>query len=402
MIITAMLLSGAHRRPRRAQQHHGPSRPLHRRRRSSAASASPASPSPCSAATTRSASPSPPCCGRSWTRSRRRCPTPSCPSRSPPIMQGDHRAVGGHRLRGRPPDRRPASEAAGARRRGHRRRRRARHRRAGGPRPAPAASHPRDRARRPARRRGRAARLRARLGRSPAGPLARYLALGVVVLSLGPRRSPAPSQLTAESTFRSALQLSMPIALAGLGGLWAERAGVVNIGLEGMMVLGTWFGACGGIEYGPWQGVLLGVVGGAARRAAPRHRHRRLRRRPHRLRRRHQHPRRRRHRASSPSISVRRRSDQGVAHDPRATSARSTSLPFLDGAAARTSASQGRFFLSDLAARSSRAHHRRVAARRPRRSLLFPLTYWSCCGGRRSACGSGRSARTPRPPSRSA
>ena len=60
-----------------------------------------------------------------------------------------------------------------------------------------------------------------------------------------------------------ALQLAVPIGLAGLGGLWAERAGVVNIGLEGMMILGTWFGAWAGYQWGPWTGVLIGIVGGA-------------------------------------------------------------------------------------------------------------------------------------------
>ncbi len=89
-----------------------------------------------------------------------------------------------------------------------------------------------------------------------------YVFVGVFILSLA-REITGAGQLTAEGTFRSALQLSMPIALAGLGGLWAERAGVVNIGLEGMMVLGTWFGAYGAIAWGPWQGVALGVVGGA-------------------------------------------------------------------------------------------------------------------------------------------
>ncbi|CAM5420782.1 ABC transporter permease [Streptomyces tanashiensis] len=49
--------------------------------------------------------------------------------------------------------------------------------------------------------------------------------------------------LTSVGQISGALQLAVPIAMAGLGGLWAERAGVVNIGLEGMMVLGTWFGA---------------------------------------------------------------------------------------------------------------------------------------------------------------
>ncbi len=71
------------------------------------------------------------------------------------------------------------------------------------------------------------------------------------------------SRLTASNTWSSALKLTIPIALAGLGGLWSERAGIVNIGLEGMMVLGTFFGAWGCIEFGPWQGVALGVIGGA-------------------------------------------------------------------------------------------------------------------------------------------
>ncbi len=89
------------------------------------------------------------------------------------------------------------------------------------------------------------------------------LALGGVLLLSIVREVTGAGPLTGVSTFRSALQLSIPIALAGLGGLWAERAGVVNIGLEGMMILGTWFGAWGGIQFGPWQGVLLGMAGGA-------------------------------------------------------------------------------------------------------------------------------------------
>ncbi|MEV7278443.1 ABC transporter permease [Streptomyces sp. NPDC093111] len=69
--------------------------------------------------------------------------------------------------------------------------------------------------------------------------------------------------LTSVGQVSGALQLAVPIGLAGLGGLWAERAGVVNIGLEGMMILGTWFGAWAGYQWGPWTGVLVGVLGGA-------------------------------------------------------------------------------------------------------------------------------------------
>ncbi|MEV7560142.1 ABC transporter permease [Streptomyces sp. NPDC048331] len=72
------------------------------------------------------------------------------------------------------------------------------------------------------------------------------------------------NDLTSVGQVAGALSLAVPIGLAGLGGLWAERAGVVNIGLEGMMILGTWFGAWAGYQWGPWTGVLVGIAGGAA------------------------------------------------------------------------------------------------------------------------------------------
>jgi simple sugar transport system permease protein len=71
------------------------------------------------------------------------------------------------------------------------------------------------------------------------------------------------SDLTSRSTASAALRLAIPILLAGLGGLYSERSGVVNIGLEGMMIAGTWFAAWGAWMYGPWEGVVLGIVGGA-------------------------------------------------------------------------------------------------------------------------------------------
>ena len=71
------------------------------------------------------------------------------------------------------------------------------------------------------------------------------------------------NDLTSSGAFGAAVRVSIPIGLAGLGGLYAERAGVVNIGLEGMMILGTWCGAWAGFELGPWWGVLAGALGGA-------------------------------------------------------------------------------------------------------------------------------------------
>ncbi|MFJ3900637.1 ABC transporter permease [Streptomyces sp. NPDC090025] len=88
------------------------------------------------------------------------------------------------------------------------------------------------------------------------------VAAGLVLFSLV-RAISGASDLTSVGQVSGALQLAVPIGMAGLGGLWAERAGVVNIGLEGMMVLGTWFGAWAGYQWGPWTGVLVGILGGA-------------------------------------------------------------------------------------------------------------------------------------------
>jgi general nucleoside transport system permease protein len=89
-----------------------------------------------------------------------------------------------------------------------------------------------------------------------------YGGLVFITLALVAEVADAPA-LTGAGTWGAALRVGIPIGLAGLGGLWAERSGVVNIGLEGMLILGTWFGAYGGVEFGPWWGVLLGVAGGA-------------------------------------------------------------------------------------------------------------------------------------------
>lgn len=76
------------------------------------------------------------------------------------------------------------------------------------------------------------------------------------------RLSTGYDNLTSSGTIGAALRLTVPIMLAGLAGLWAERVGILNIGIEGMMILGTWFGAYGAWQFGPWIGLVLAVAGG--------------------------------------------------------------------------------------------------------------------------------------------
>ncbi|MDT0466758.1 ABC transporter permease [Streptomyces gibsoniae] len=94
-------------------------------------------------------------------------------------------------------------------------------------------------------------------------PVLLLIVAGVLVLTSVVRLITGADGITSTGQMSTALRLAVPIGLAGLGGLWAERSGVVNIGLEGMMILGTWFGAWAGYQWGPWVGVLFGIIGGA-------------------------------------------------------------------------------------------------------------------------------------------
>ncbi|KNX37848.1 ABC transporter permease [Luteipulveratus halotolerans] len=85
--------------------------------------------------------------------------------------------------------------------------------------------------------------------------------IGLVLLSLL-RWITGANDIDSGGIISAALIGAVPIGLAALGGLWSERAGVVNIGLEGMMILGTWGAAWAGIKWGPWMGLVGGVVAG--------------------------------------------------------------------------------------------------------------------------------------------
>ena len=69
--------------------------------------------------------------------------------------------------------------------------------------------------------------------------------------------------LTSSGTISSTLRVGTPILLAGMAGLWAERAGVVNIGIEGMMIVGSWLGGYGAWHWGSWAGIGMALVGGS-------------------------------------------------------------------------------------------------------------------------------------------
>lgn len=69
--------------------------------------------------------------------------------------------------------------------------------------------------------------------------------------------------------FPIALMFAAPLVIAALGGLFSERSGVVNIALEGIMMVGGFAAAAmtvvlepSTLGWAPWIGVLVGIAAG--------------------------------------------------------------------------------------------------------------------------------------------
>ncbi len=61
--------------------------------------------------------------------------------------------------------------------------------------------------------------------------------------------------------FQNTLRTATPVVLCALGCLMTERVGIMNIGVEGMMLMGAFFAVLGSYLYGSWMmGLVFAVV----------------------------------------------------------------------------------------------------------------------------------------------
>lgn len=68
---------------------------------------------------------------------------------------------------------------------------------------------------------------------------------------------------TTPDLYNAAIRLTCPLALVALGGIISEKAGVLNMSLEGYMLMGAFCAYFGSLYTGnPWIGLICAAVGG--------------------------------------------------------------------------------------------------------------------------------------------
>ncbi len=72
-----------------------------------------------------------------------------------------------------------------------------------------------------------------------------------------------PSSTVIIALIAATLRMATPLIFAGIGGVFSEKSGVVNIGLEGIMVMGAFFAVCGTYyTNSPFIGILFAIGAG--------------------------------------------------------------------------------------------------------------------------------------------